>query len=245
MGQTPDRRQRRRQETIKEIKATARQQIAKDGATNLSLGAIARAMGMTPPALYRYFKNRNALIIALIVDAYDSMGKALENSAVDLAKKDHGGRFLALMHAYRGWAVAHPEAHALMYGATTDNVEMSEEQGQRFQGAVLRSMGAMVRVLLAAHEANCLTIPPQYQQPPPPVQRALMWMRAALQDEAIPLGILALAFTTWLRADGLVWQELHGHLPKTLFGAGDFYDMESCVLAERLGLIGSTTARAK
>jgi hypothetical protein len=142
------------------------------------------------------------------------------------------------MHAYREWAVTHPEAHALMYGATADNVEMSEEESQRFQGAVLRSMGAMVQVLLAAHEANCLTIPRQYHHPPPPVQGALMWMRSALQNETIPLGILALAFTTWLRADGLVWQELHGHLPKALFGAGDFYEMESRVLAERLGLVG-------
>ena len=116
---------------------------------------------------------------------------------------------------------------------------MSEEQGQQFQRAVLRSMGAMVQVLLAAHEAGRLIIPPQYHEPPPSVQGALAWMQSVLEDEAVPLGILALALTTWLRADGLVWQELHGHLPKALFGAGDFYTMECCVLAERLGLVGS------
>ena len=132
MKQSADRRQRRRQATIEEIKATARQQIAENGAANLSLGAIARAMGMTPPALYRYFKNRNALIVALIVDAYDSMGRALENAMVDLPQEDYAGQFLALMHAYREWAVERPEAHALMYSASTDDVEISEEQGQQF-----------------------------------------------------------------------------------------------------------------
>jgi AcrR family transcriptional regulator len=238
MGQAPDRRQRRRQATIEEIKTTARQQIADDGAASLSLGAIARAMGMTPPALYRYFENRNALIVALVVDAYDSMGQALENAGEDLPPEDYAGRFLALMHAYRQWAAERPEAYALMYGASTDDVEMSEEQGQQFQRAVLRSMGAMVQVLLAAHEADRLIIPSQYDEPPPLVRGALTWMQSVLQDEAIPLGILALALTTWLRADGLVWQELHGHLPKALFGAGDFYAMECRVLAERLGLVG-------
>jgi hypothetical protein len=94
----------------------------------------------------------------------------------------------------------------------------------------------MVQVLHAAYDAQCLNIPSQYHEPPPSVRGALMWMQSVLHDEAIPLGILALAFTTWIRADGLVWQELHGHLPKALFGSGDFYEMESRVLAGRLGL---------
>lgn len=238
MERTLNRRQRRRQATIEEIKDTARQQIAENGAANLSLGAIARAMGMTPPALYRYFKNRNALVVALIVDAYDSMGEAMERSVVSLPPDDYAGRFLALMRAYRQWAVEHPENYALMYGASTADVEMSEEQSQQFQRAVMRSMRAVVQALCAAHDANRLIIPPQYDEPPPPVRQALGWMQLVLQDESIPSGILALALTTWLRADGLVWQELHGHLPNALFGSGELYEMESRVLAERLGLAG-------
>jgi AcrR family transcriptional regulator len=237
VGQAADRRQRRRQATIEEIKATARRQMAEDGAASLSLGAIARAMGLTPPALYRYFENRNALVVALIVEAYDSMGEALEHAVADAPQDDHSGQFVALMRSYRGWAVEHPEDYALMYGASTGDVEMSGEQMLEFQRAVMRSTGAMVQVLRAAYDAGCLAIPPQYDEPPASVRRALEWMRSVLQDEAAPLGVLALALTTWLRADGLIWQELHGHLP-ALFGGGDFYEMESRVLAERLGLAG-------
>ena len=104
-------------------------------------------------------------------------------------------------------------------------------------------MGAMVCVLRAAHHAGCLVPPPEYDQPPPSVRGALEWMRVVLQDEAIPLGILALALTTWLWADGLIWQELHGHLPSALFGDGDFFRMESRVLAGRLGLGGEEENR--
>jgi AcrR family transcriptional regulator len=235
MAHVLDRRQRRRQETIEEIKATARQQMAEDGVASLSLGAIARAMGMTPPALYRYFENRDALVAALVVDVYDSMGEALEKSAGALPQDDYAGRFLALMHAYRGWALEHPADYALMYGTPAASVDLSGVQ-ERFQQAVMRSMCAMVEVLHAAHDAECLTIPDQYQEPPPAVQAALTWMQSVLSDKAVPLGVLALAFTTWLRADGLIWQELHGHLPKDLFGYGELYEMESRVLAERLGL---------
>lgn len=232
-----DRRQRRRQATIDEIKEVARQQMAQDGAANLSLGAIARAMGMTPPALYRYFRNRAALVAALIVDAYDSMGEAMEKSAEALPQDDYAGRFLALMRAYRQWALEHPADYALMYGTPAAGADLSGEQ-ERFQQAMMRSMRAMVQVLRAAHDAGHLIIPRQYHAPPPTVRGALDWMQVVLQDEGIPLGILALAFTTWLRADGLIWQELHGHLPKALFGVGDLYEMESRVLAERLGLAG-------
>jgi AcrR family transcriptional regulator len=235
MAQVLDRRQRRRQETIEEIKATARQQMAENGVVSLSLGAIARAMGMTPPALYRYFENRDALVAALVVDAYDSMGEALEKSVGALSRDDFAGRFLALMHAYRGWALEHPADYALMYGTPAASVDLSGEQ-ERFQRAVMRGMCAMVEVLHAAHDAECLTIPDQYQEPPPAVRAALTWMQSVLSDKAVPLGVLALAFTTWLRADGLIWQELHGHLPKDLFGYGELYEMESRVLAERLGL---------
>lgn len=236
MAQVLDRRQRRRQETIEEIKATARQQMAKDGVVSLSLGAIARAMGMTPPALYRYFESRDALVAALVVDAYDSMGEALEQSVGALPQDDYAGRFLALMHAYRGWALEHPADYALMYGTPATSVDLSGEQ-ERFQRVVMRSMCAMVEVLHAAYDAKCLTIPGQYQEPPPAVRVALTWMQSVLSDKAVPLGVLALAFTTWLRADGLIWQELHGHLPKDLFGYGELYEMESRVLTERLGLV--------
>jgi AcrR family transcriptional regulator len=230
-----NRQQRRRQATIEEIKDAARQQMAQDGAANLSLGAVARAMGMTPPALYRYFKNRDALVAALVIDAYDSMGEAMEESAVALPQDDYAGRFLALMRAYREWALEHPADYALMYGTPAAGVDLWDDV-ERFQQAVMRSMCAMVQALRAAYDAGHLTIPRQYHEPPATVRGALGWMQLVLQDESIPLGILALAFTTWLRADGLIWQELHGHLPQALFGSGELYEMESHVLAERLGM---------
>ena len=136
MAQTLNRRQRRRRETIEEIKDIARQQMAEEGASNLSLGAIARAMGMTTPALYRYFESRDALVAALVVDAYDSMGEAMEQSMGVLPQDDYAGRFLALMHAYRGWALEHPAEYALMYGTPTEGIATSGEQDR--QGALLR-----------------------------------------------------------------------------------------------------------
>jgi len=236
MTEKPDWRQQRRQTAIQAIKDAARQQIAENGAGKLSLGAIARALGLTTPALYRYFASRDALVAALIVDAYGSMGQALEQAAEETFQDDHVDRFMAFVRAYRQWAVEFPEDFALMYGLPTSDVEMPPEQLQAFQSAALRSMRAMVQVLYAAYRDGCLAIPGPYHDPPPAVRQALTWMQSVLENPEIPPGILALAFTTWIRAEGLIWQELHGRLSNTLFSTGEFYEMECAALAERLGL---------
>ena len=64
------RRERARAATIEEIKATALEQMRESGTTDIRFTDIARAMGMTPPALYRYFADRDELLSALIVDGF-------------------------------------------------------------------------------------------------------------------------------------------------------------------------------
>jgi AcrR family transcriptional regulator len=60
-----DRRHRRRLETIEEVLDHAVQIMAEDGVAGLSLGEIARRMGIRPPSLYVYFPSKNALYDAL------------------------------------------------------------------------------------------------------------------------------------------------------------------------------------
>ena len=52
-------------------------QVAEGGAGSVSLNAIARAMGMSPAALYRYFASRDALLAELVVEAYGSLADAV------------------------------------------------------------------------------------------------------------------------------------------------------------------------
>src|SRR5512140_3316695 len=57
-----------------QIKETAWKQIAEFGAPALSLRAIARELSISAPAIYNYFPDRDALVTALIIDAYTSFG---------------------------------------------------------------------------------------------------------------------------------------------------------------------------
>ena len=60
--------------------AEARRQLAEVG-TDLSLRAVARALGMASSAVYRYFASRDELLTALIVETYDTVGEAAERAA--------------------------------------------------------------------------------------------------------------------------------------------------------------------
>ncbi len=76
------RRERARAATIEEIKATALQLMRDQGTTDVRFSDIARAMGMTAPALYRYFADRDELLTAMIVDAYDDLGAKVAEAEV-------------------------------------------------------------------------------------------------------------------------------------------------------------------
>jgi AcrR family transcriptional regulator len=69
------RRDHRRQQTIDEIKDTARSQLAGAGPAGISMRAIARHLAMTASAVHYYFPSHQALLDALVVDAFTSWGR--------------------------------------------------------------------------------------------------------------------------------------------------------------------------
>src|SRR6266496_212910 len=73
-------RERTRAEITREILAAARRHLATDGASGLSLRAIARELGVSSSAVYGYVASRDELLTRLIVTAYDALGSAAERS---------------------------------------------------------------------------------------------------------------------------------------------------------------------
>jgi AcrR family transcriptional regulator len=111
---TATRRERLRAQTRDEAKAAALRQIAAAGPQALSLNAIGKELGMSGPALYRYFAGRDELLTELISDAYHDLA-----DAVEAADKPHAGpadRIRALARAYRAWALAQPHRYLLLFG---------------------------------------------------------------------------------------------------------------------------------
>lgn len=109
---TPARAQR--STDIEAIKAIALQQVATGGPRSLSLNAIARRLGLTGPALYRYVASRDDLIRLLLADAFDDFTDALRAAAASSSRPTAALRASAAR--YRTWASDNSVRYQLMMG---------------------------------------------------------------------------------------------------------------------------------
>jgi AcrR family transcriptional regulator len=232
-------RARVRAEMTAEIKDVARQHLETDGA-NLSLRAVARDMGMVSSALFRYFKNRDELLTALILDAYNSLGDAVE--AADAAVKDRSQlrlRWLAATRAVRRWALAKPAEYALLYGSPVPGYAAPPDT----IAAAARTPVALARTLVDAHAAGALSSTGLSALAEADLAGRLAdAVRADLartRDDiapGLPEEVLLLALTSWIQMFGSVSLELFGQFNNVIDAREEFFDQQMELMADLVGL---------
>ncbi|GHJ49783.1 TetR family transcriptional regulator [Catellatospora sp. TT07R-123] len=128
MSDTSHRRERLRERTLAEIKELARAQLVAGGPAAVSLRAIARDMGMTAAALYRYFPALDALVIDLCTDLYGELRQACEAARDALGPAaDAVPRLIAMARELRRWALAHRPEATLIFGPPLPGVGQFHE----------------------------------------------------------------------------------------------------------------------
>jgi AcrR family transcriptional regulator len=196
-------RERRRAETVAEIKAAALEQLAAAGTGGLSLRAVARAVGMTVQSLYHYFDSRDALLSALVTESHHALANAVEVAAAASRGRSPVERRIAATSAFRNWALANTSAFLLLFGTPVPGFDPgpASESGS----ASLRLAGPFVDVVYDGWTPEELAAIPL-----PRGGEAL----AELADAGIPLPMGALAYLIEQRArmHGLVMLELLGQL---------------------------------
>ncbi len=121
-----------------EVKDAALRQLAEGGPSALSLNAIAKDLGVSGPALYRYFASRDALLTELVLDAYADLAEALRAAPTDAR---------AVAVAYRSWALGQPHRYRLLFAAPLPGYDAHDD---RLVAASQRSMDTLLAVLGAA-----------------------------------------------------------------------------------------------
>jgi AcrR family transcriptional regulator len=218
--------------TIEEIKQTARDQLAEHGVAAISLRGVARAMGLTPSALYRYFDSHDELVTELAADAFASLADALEAAyAVGLAEPDPARRWIALARAYRAWAHGHQTEYALLFGPRGFTLEMKQD---RCAVEMHRGIGVMFRCMAEMIAAG-LVDPSHLLAELKPVLHAQLadWQRDEGLD--IPPEGLAGCLLVWTQLHGFLSLELFGHLPPVLGAVDDLFDQQMLDAIVRVG----------
>lgn len=108
-----NRRARLHEATMAEIRQAARRILRARGPDSLGMRAIAREIGLTPPALYRYFGTYDDLRRDLVTELVAEVTATLRDAA-----RAHTGaaeRLLAGSRALRHWALNNPREYALLF----------------------------------------------------------------------------------------------------------------------------------
>jgi len=228
-------RERYRTQVCAEIKERAWGQLGTAGASALSLNAIAKQMGMSGPALYRYFDSRDALITELIRDAYRSLADTFHAAVADDAHASADGEAEAeagaggeagadadagrrpdvavLAYALRRWALADPQRYLLIYGTPVPGYHAPDE--------VTAIAAEIMTVLLDA----CAALP-LADRPATPFDADLAEHHDWAGGHAAGTPVLRRALAFWTRLHGVLSLELSGHFTGMAFDPGLMFAAE-------------------
>ena len=175
-----------------EILDAAIKLIADRGDEAVSMRAIARAVGVSPPAVYLHFADKRELMLALLEHVFADLARALEAA-------DHGEprqRVRALVRAYVSWGVTHPGRYKIAYeGAIARDLPPDVERPlgrphlQRL-GAAVAAIGApdtmrtTTRLWACAHGVVSLRLNKPHAPLGDPIQDAMALTDALLEAQS-------------------------------------------------------------
>ncbi|MFJ9783173.1 TetR/AcrR family transcriptional regulator [Amycolatopsis sp. NPDC101161] len=207
----PTSRERYRAQVRAEIKQHAWEQIATAGVPALSLNAIAKQLGMSGPALYRYFASRDELITALIRDAYRSIADTVR------AAYDDGADLAGLAHVIRDWARGDPQRYFLIYGTPVPGYHAPDDT----TAISFEVMAVLIEACGALGEGG----------PETPFDAHLDRHRTWAGGHPAPPAVLHRALSFWTRLHGVLSLELAGHFAGMRFDPDPLLDEEIAGLA--------------
>lgn len=236
-GKATTARQRARTEITAEILAAARIRLSRQGPGELSLRAVARDVGMVSSAVYRYFRSRDELLTALLIEAYNELGAAAEEADAAIADRSaHLKRWTTTCKAIRTWAVAHPGEYALLYGSPVPGYSAPEDTIP----AATRVTLVLVGIVIAANADGAKARPAPKHAPKglaKTVRAATDFLaeREGFTTDQAPEATLR-TLSAWTAIFGTISFELFGHLVGSVSDYDSYFDQVIIRLADDLGM---------
>src|SRR5580704_6085824 len=242
--QAPSRRDRVRAATTQEIIQTARKLLVQDGPEAMSLRAIAREMGMTAPALYRYFGSHEELLRHVVADIFTELAgyvragihEAADASTPGLYEADVMAiKLMAGCRAFRAWTLAHVPEFSMIFGSPLPGMEIVHEMredptvdcGYQFGQVFLDLFGDLYR-------RRPFSIPADDEIEPG--LRAQLARYRELAHTELPLGALQTFLRCWVLLYGTVSLEAFGHMKFALDDASPMFELMLSDMAPMVGL---------
>jgi AcrR family transcriptional regulator len=214
-------RERYRAQVRDQVKVIALRQLAEIGPAGVSVSAIGKELGVSGPALYRYFANRDALITELVIDAYHDLAEAISEGIGTVQAKGSRAQIQALARAYRLWAVNQPERYRLLFGPP---LPAYEAHATRLVEAAQRVMDQLLKPLSEATDIA--------QVRPSRTLTSQLSQWALRHDLETDPKIALVAILTWSRLHGIVSLEIAGAFASMGIDPQEVFEIELSTLAK-------------
>ncbi len=235
MVQAPSRRDRVRAATTGEIKQTARRILVEQGPDGVSLRAIAREMGMTAPALYRYFGSHEDLIKHVVADIFEEIADDI-HAAITAAGQASGGDMAAKLVAacaeFRRWSLGHKDEFGLLFGTPLPGLEAVHDDV--LDQCAAKFSGTFFALFLELWHKRPFPVPAD-DQIDPGLREQLARYRDGLGID-LPLGAGLIFLRCWVRLYGMIALEVFGHLHFALEDPSAMFEYTLAELADLIGL---------
>ncbi|MCY0950041.1 TetR-like C-terminal domain-containing protein [Streptomyces sp. H27-S2] len=215
------------------IKDAARQQLVKVGAGGLSPEVVTRESGLATSDVAALFPHRDDLLTALVIDAYNGSGAAMErtDAAAANARASAGARLLAVTRALREWSFDHPAEFTLIYGSPVPGYHAPHDT----IAPASRTPAVLGGIVRAALEGGELT-PPRRAVPGPP-----LLLPAAVElfggTPGAPFSdIIERGIVLWSNLIGLLVFQVFSRTHDSVRDEAAFFDYAIAVAAESIGL---------
>lgn len=241
----PTRRGRVRAATDHDIRRTARTLLVERGPEAVSLRAIARELGITAPALYRYYGSRDDLIEHLRLDVITDLGTELSREVSELGT-DGVAQLFTICRGFRRWALSHTKEFTLVFASSTGGFgsainslatlnRASEPFGRIFLMAAARILATYQLDIPSAE-----TVPAELHEDLVAFQDEILSVFGQADvdfpPEKLDLGTIYVMIQFWARLYGHITLEVFGNYPIPLSKPDAVFDALLTGLAREIGL---------
>jgi AcrR family transcriptional regulator len=224
----PSRRERLRAQTLAEIRQHGLAQIAEGGPAALSLTGIAKAMGMSAPALYRYFTSRDDLLVSLAEESWADIADTLTEAAKRTQSAAPEVRLRAALNGTRQWALGQPHRYRLVFGSSYGSGKLDPD---RIIPPAQRSMGIVLSALAELGPADRAAAVRDSK-----LRREVVQWRNGSEDSADDPRVLFLGLLAWTRTHGIISLEIEGFFEQIGVDPARLYEAEiDHLVAQRTG----------
>jgi len=172
--------------TREDIAWAARSILAESGVEGVTVRAVARRVGVSAPAFYRHYDSRESLLRHIAAEICRARTEGLAAAA------EHG--FIAVAKCYRNWAVGSRHEYVLLFARG-----VAEDAARRFASVLTAPLARLWRARPFPAPADA--------EIGLELRGQLARHRDWLADPDLPIGVVLVLLTSWIRVHSLVAME--------------------------------------